>query len=215
MMRRFAFFAPAAVLASVLAMAPVGLTQAASPQPPTVPKEPVTTLGPEPFTTAPDFTLKSLTGEPVKLSDFRGKVVLLNFWATWVGPCKILMPWLVELQTEYGPQGLQVVGVSLDDDATPVEIGEFAGTMRVNYPILMGDEKVATAYGGIPAMPATFFIGRDGKILDRIIGLKGKGEIVDAIKKALDPNSGTHSSATKSSGTRGQATSDPAPQAQK
>jgi cytochrome c biogenesis protein CcmG/thiol:disulfide interchange protein DsbE len=164
------------------------------------------TLGPARLSPAPDFTLKSLTGESVKLSDFRGKVVLLNFWATWVGPCRILTPWLVELQSQYGPHGLQVVGVSLDDDATKVEIGEFADTLRVNYPILMGDEKVANAYGGIPAMPVTFVVGRDGKTVDRIIGLKGKGEIEDVIKKTLDPKEDD----TPSSPTPG-----PAPLAQK
>jgi cytochrome c biogenesis protein CcmG/thiol:disulfide interchange protein DsbE len=164
------------------------------------------TLGPARLSPAPDFTLKSLTGESVKLSDFRGKVLLLNFWATWVGPCRILTPWLVELQSQYGPQGLRVVGVSLDDDATKVEIGEFADTMRVNYPILMGDEKVANAYGGIPAMPVTFVVGRDGKTVDRIIGLKGKGEIEDVIKKTLDPKEDN----TPSSPTPG-----PAPLAQK
>jgi thiol-disulfide isomerase/thioredoxin len=164
------------------------------------------TLGPARLSPAPDFTLKSLTGESVKLSDFRGKVVLLNFWATWVGPCRILTPWLVELQSQYGPQGLQVVGVSLDDDATKVEIGEFADTLRVNYPILMGDEKVANAYGGIPAMPVTFVVGRDGKTVDRIIGLKGKGQIEDVIKKTLDPKEDN----TPSSPTPG-----PAPLAQK
>jgi cytochrome c biogenesis protein CcmG/thiol:disulfide interchange protein DsbE len=132
--------------------------------------------------------------------------VLLNFWATWVGPCRILTPWLVELQSQYGPQGLQVVGVSLDDDATKVEISEFADSMRVNYPILMGDEKVANAYGGIPAMPVTFVVGRDGKTVDRIIGLKGKGEIEDVIKKTLYPKEDN----TPSSPTPG-----PAPLAQK
>jgi cytochrome c biogenesis protein CcmG/thiol:disulfide interchange protein DsbE len=164
------------------------------------------TLGPARLSPAPDFTLKSLTGESVKLSDFRGKVVLLNFWATWVGPCRILTPWLVELQSQYGPHGLQVVGVSLDDDATKVEIGEFADTLRVNYPILMGDEKVANAYGGIPAMPVTFVVGRDGKTVDRIIGLKGKGQIEDVIKKTLDP---------KEDNTPSSATPGPAPLAQK
>lgn len=206
MIRQLALFAPAASLACVLILQPQALAQAPSPSQPVVPGSTAVTLGPAQLSPAPDFTLKSLTGESVKLSDFRGKVVLLNFWATWVGPCRILTPWLVELQSQYGPQGLQVVGVSLDDDATKVEISEFADSMRVNYPILMGDEKVANAYGGIPAMPVTFVVGRDGKTVDRIIGLKGKGEIEDVIKKTLDPKEDN----TPSSPTPG-----PAPLAQK
>lgn len=206
MTRQLALFAAAALLVCALGVEPRALAQAPSPSQPVVARKSAVTLGPARLSPAPDFTLKSLTGESVKLSDFRGQVVLLNFWASWVGPCKILTPWLVELQSQYGPQGLQVVGVSLDDDATKVEAGEFADAMRVNYPILMGDEKVANAYGGIPAMPVTFFVGRDGKIVDRIIGLKGKGEIEDMIKNTLNPRADNAPSSAIPS---------PVPQAQK
>ena len=122
----------------------------------------------------------------MRLSDFHGKIVLLNFWATWCAPYKILMPWFVNLQSQYGPQGLQIIGVALDEDATRVEIGEFADELGVNYPVLIGSEKVERAHGGLPALPVTFFIGRDGKIVDTIIGIKGKGDFEDAIKKALE-----------------------------
>ncbi len=81
---------------------------------------------------------------------------------------------------------MEIVGIALDEDATKVEIAELTDELRVNYIVLIGNEKVAKAYGGVPAMPDTFFIGRDGKIVDRIIGLKSKGEIEDYIKKALD-----------------------------
>jgi thiol-disulfide isomerase/thioredoxin len=135
---------------------------------------------------APDFALESLAGETVHLSDFRGKVVLLNFWATWCGPCKILAPWFVDLQNQYRPEGLEIIGIALDEEATKVEIAEFADKLRVNYIVLVGNEKVAEAYGGVPAMPDTFFIGRDGKIVERLIGLKSKGELEDSIKKALN-----------------------------
>jgi peroxiredoxin len=133
---------------------------------------------------APDFTLESLEGKTVRLSDFRGKGVLLNFWATWCQPCKIEMPWFAELQKQYGPQGLQIVGVAMDD-ASPKEIGEFAHDLGVNYPILVGKESVGDAYGGVQFLPATFYIGRDGKVIDKVFGLKGRGEIEENIKKAL------------------------------
>ena len=138
---------------------------------------------------APDFTLESLDGKSLRLSDLRGKAVLLNFWATWCGPCKIETPWLVDLQNQYGQNGLQVVGVEMGDDGKE-EISKFMKDMGVNYPILIGKEAVGDAYGGVPALPETFFIGRDGKIVDKIIGLKGKGEIEDSIKKALDTPAG-------------------------
>jgi thiol-disulfide isomerase/thioredoxin len=134
---------------------------------------------------APDFALESIDGKTMHLSDLRGKAVLLNFWATWCGPCKIEMPWFVELQNQYGPQGLQIVGVAMDD-ASKEDIGKFAKDMGVNYPILIGKEAVGDAYGGVPALPESFLIGRDGKLVDKIVGLRGKAEIEDAVKKALN-----------------------------
>ncbi len=133
---------------------------------------------------APDFTLESLDGKSVRLSDFRGKGVLLNFWATWCQPCKIEMPWFAALQRQYGPQGLQVIGVAMDD-AGADEIGKFARDLGVNYPILVGKESVGDAYGGLPFLPATFYIGRDGKVVDKVFGLKGRGEIEEDIKRVL------------------------------
>jgi thiol-disulfide isomerase/thioredoxin len=139
-------------------------------------------------TPAPDFTLESLDGKNMRLSDFHGKAVLLNFWATWCGPCKIEMPWFVDFQKEYGPQGLQIVGVAMDDSSKE-DIAKFAKEMGVNYPVLLGKEAVGDEYGGVPALPESFFIGRDGKIVDKILGLKGKAEIEDSIKKALETSS--------------------------
>jgi peroxiredoxin len=133
---------------------------------------------------APDFALESLEGKTIRLSDFRGKGVLLNFWATWCQPCKIEMPWFAELQKQYGPQGLQILGVAMDD-ASPKEIAEFAHDLGVNYPILVGKEAVGDAYGGVQFLPATFYIDRDGKVVDKVFGLKGRAEIEDNIKKAL------------------------------
>jgi peroxiredoxin len=139
-------------------------------------------------TIAPDFSLDTLDGKTMRLSDLRGKAVLLNFWATWCGPCKIEMPWFVDLQNQYGSQGLQIVGVAMDDGSKE-DIAKFAKDMGVNYPILIGKESVGDQYGGVPALPESFLITRDGKIVDKIIGLRGKSEIEDSIKKALENRS--------------------------
>ena len=133
---------------------------------------------------APDFSLASLDGKTLKLSDYKGKAVLLNFWATWCEPCKIEMPWFVQLQQQYGPQGLQVLGVAMDD-TDPKDIKEFAQKMGVNYPIVVGKEAVGDEYGGIPYLPSTFYIDREGKVVDRVFGLVSRSEIEDNIKKAL------------------------------
>jgi len=137
---------------------------------------------------APNFTLQSLEGKQVSLSDFRGKVVLLNFWATWCQPCKIEMPWFVELQKQYASQGLQVLGVAMDD-ASAEDIGKFAKDMGVNYPVLIGKESVGDEYGGVQFLPATFYISRDGKVRDKIFGLKSRGEIEDEVKGLLAESS--------------------------
>ncbi len=133
---------------------------------------------------APEFSLESLDGKTVRLADFRGKAVLLNFWATWCQPCKIEMPWFEQLQKQYGPEGLQVVGIAMDD-ASKEDIARFAKDVGVNYPILLGKESVGDAYGGVQFLPSTFFIDRDGKVVDRIFGLKSRSEIEDDVKISL------------------------------
>lgn len=133
---------------------------------------------------APDFELAALDGKNLKLSDLRGKAVLLNFWATYCGPCKVEMPWFVELQKEYGPQGLQILGVAMDE-ASPEDIAKFAGELGVNYPILIGKESVGQSYGGVGVLPTTFFLDRDGKLIAREFGLQSRSVFVDHIKKAL------------------------------
>ena len=138
----------------------------------------------QPNGVAPDFTLQSLDGKTVHLSDYRGKAVVLNFWATWCGPCKIEMPWFVDLQKQYGPAGVQFLGVAMDDASTK-DIAEFAQSMNVNYPILIGKEAVGEAYGGVQFLPETFYLDRNGKIVDKAFGLKGRGEIEDDIKKIV------------------------------
>ncbi len=133
---------------------------------------------------APDFELQTLDGKSMKLSDFRGKAVLLNFWATYCGPCKVEIPWFVQLQKEYGPQGFQIVGVAMDDASTE-EIAKFAQEMSINYPVLLGKDSVGDSYGGVGALPVSFFVDRGGKLIAREFGLQSRSVFVDHIKKAL------------------------------
>ena len=148
--------------------------------------------GPEKGAAAPDFNLKVIDGQgkTMQLSSLQGKAVLLNFWATWCEPCKIEMPWLAELQKKYGPQGLQIVGVAMDD-AAEKEISRFARKIGVNYPVLQGTESVADLYGGLEGLPVSFFLDRSGKVSDKIIGLVSESVIEDAIKKSLAGNDNT------------------------
>ncbi len=135
--------------------------------------------------TAPDFELKDINGKMVKLSDFRGKAVVLNFWATWCAPCKTEIPWFEDLQNRYGSQGLAVVGVALDDSGDS-EIAQFAKEMKMNYPVLLGKEETSDLYGGVDALPTTFYIDRNGKIITSVPGLIDRKEIEDNIIKALN-----------------------------
>ena len=141
---------------------------------------------PAPGAAAPDFSLEALDGKTIRLSDFRGKAVLLNFWATWCEPCRVEMPWFVELEKQYGPEGLQVVGVAMDDSGKDV-VEKFAKEMGVNYPVLMGKEAVGEEYGGVEFLPTTFYVDRNGKVVSRVFGLKSRSEIEDAVKTALGP----------------------------
>jgi len=134
---------------------------------------------------APTFELKSIPdGKPVQLASLHGKAVLLNFWATWCEPCKIELPWLVDLQKKYGPQGLQIVGVAMDD-TDDKEIDAFAHKMGVNYVVLKGTEKVGDLYGGVDRLPLTYFLDRSGKVVDETVGLASEAVIEDAVKKSL------------------------------
>ncbi len=148
----------------------------------------ITAGGPKPGAAAPDFTLQSLDGKTVRLTDFRGKAVLLNFWATWCEPCKLEMPWFVELQKQYGPQGLEVLGVAMDDSGKET-VAKFAKDMGVNYPVLLGKESVGDEYGGLEYLPTSFYIDRDGKVVARVFGLRSRSDIEDWIKEALSRGS--------------------------
>jgi thiol-disulfide isomerase/thioredoxin len=134
---------------------------------------------------APDFELTDVrTGKKVRLSDYRGKAVLLNFWATWCPPCKEEIPMFIDLQKQYAGEGLVILGVAMDDSGQK-EIAGFANQMSMNYPVLLGTDAVSNEYGNVDALPTTFYIGRDGRIVNRIFGLVGPGEVEENIKAAL------------------------------
>ena len=147
-------------------------------------RRPTTLVGDVRGVVAPDFELTSLDGKRVKLSDFRGKAVLLNFWATWCSPCKVEMPWFVDLQNKYGNDGLVVLGIAMDDTDTP-KIAQFASEMGVNYPVLLGTDKVSEAYGNVEFLPTSFYIDRDGKIVGKGTGLLGRSDVEQNVQKAL------------------------------
>ena len=145
---------------------------------------PVKLVGDGHGTPAPDFDLATVDGRKLKLSEFRGNAVLLNFWATWCPPCKVEMPWFVELQNQYGKDGLVVLGVAMDDSA-PAKIAEFTHEMGVNYPVLLGTDQVSDDYGNVQYLPTTFYIDRNGIIVDKMAGLLNRKDVEDGVKKAL------------------------------
>lgn len=122
---------------------------------------------------APDFALRDADGKLVRLSDYRGKVVLLNFWATWCAPCRLEIPWFIEFQRKHKDRGLAVLGISMDEDGWEV-VKPFIERLGVNYRILMGDDSVAQLYGGVDSLPTTFLIDREGRIASVHIGLVSK-----------------------------------------
>jgi len=140
---------------------------------------------------APDFTLKDASGKRLSLSDLKGKVVLLNFWATWCGPCKVEIPWFIEFEKQYQAQGFTVLGVSMDEDGWKA-ITPYVSEHHVNYPVVLGDEDVNQRYGGIDALPTTFVIARDGKVSAIHQGLpeQGRAEYEKEIRALLDAGGG-------------------------
>ena len=143
---------------------------------------------------APQFSLEDLGGKKVSLADYKGKAVLINFWATWCGPCKIETPWLVDLRNQYAAKGFEILGVSTDEldrsdakmfGSEKKEISEFVQKMHMPYPVLIEGDSLSKPYGGLDAMPTSFFVDRNGKIVAATMGISSKDDIESNIKKAL------------------------------
>jgi peroxiredoxin len=134
--------------------------------------------------TAPDFTLKTLDGGQLHLADYQGKVVLLNFWATYCVPCKTETPWFVELQKKHAAEGLQVIGITMDEPENK-RLPKFVADMGVNYPIAFGNYDLADSYDHVQALPVTFLITRDGKIAKTIRGIESKEKLDAEVTKLL------------------------------
>jgi cytochrome c biogenesis protein CcmG/thiol:disulfide interchange protein DsbE len=143
---------------------------------------------------APAFTLEDLSGNKVSLASYKGKAVLINFWATWCAPCRIETPWLVELRNRYAAQGFEILGVSADDidrgdpqklSDEKKEIGRFVQQMHMPYPVLIEGDTLSKPYGGLDQLPASFFVDRKGTVVAAQLGLTSKDEIEANIKKAL------------------------------
>jgi cytochrome c biogenesis protein CcmG/thiol:disulfide interchange protein DsbE len=141
---------------------------------------------------APEFTLKDANGASVKLSDYRGKVVLLNFWATWCGPCAMEIPWFTEFQQQYKSKGFEVLGVSMDDDGWGV-VKPYIKDHNINYRIVLGNDSVTQLYGGVDSLPTSFLIDQQGRIAYVHVGLAGKSDYSNEIQNLL----GAHTNASQ------------------
>lgn len=175
----------AVAIAVLFGLAAVGCSSSQPPKP----SRP-TALKPEnERRTAPDFALKDANGRTVHLSDYKGKVVLLDFWATWCGPCKLEIPWFMEFQRQHKDKGFEVVGISMDEDGWD-SVKPFISEMAINYRILIGSDTTAQAYGGVDALPTTFLIDREGKIAAVHVGLASKRDFEDGIEELLQAPAG-------------------------
>jgi peroxiredoxin len=133
---------------------------------------------------APDFNLKDADGKAVKLSDYKGKVVLLNFWATWCGPCKIEIPWFMDFEQTYKDKNFAVLGVSLDEDGWDA-VKPYIQQKKINYRVMIGTEQVAQMYGEVDSLPTTFMIDREGRVAAVHIGLVSKSDYIHDILDLL------------------------------
>jgi thiol-disulfide isomerase/thioredoxin len=132
---------------------------------------------------APEFVRRDLTGHNLDLARLHGKVVLLNFWATWCAPCQVEMPTFARWQEQYGPQHLTVIGISMDDDSEPVR--RMMRAQRIDYPVAMGDAKLGQRYGGVLGLPLTFLIDRNGIVRAKFQGEGDLGKIEASLRSLL------------------------------
>jgi cytochrome c biogenesis protein CcmG/thiol:disulfide interchange protein DsbE len=133
---------------------------------------------------APDFTLRDRAGAEIQLSHLKGKVVLLNFWATWCTGCKQEIPWFMDFQTKYKDDGLSVLGVSLDDEGWKV-LKPYLAEHSMNYTVVLGNDAVADAYGGVDALPTTLLIDREGRIAYIHTGMVDRTETEKELRAML------------------------------
>jgi len=143
----------------------------------------------------PDFALKDVTGATVKLSDYKGKVVLLNFWATWCGPCKIEIPWFMDFEKTYKDREFAVVGVSMDEDGWDA-VKPYIEQHKLNYRVVVGNDQVSQLFGSIDSLPTTLVIDREGRIASMHLGLVAKKTYEQEIEQLLGaPKNGSQSGA--------------------
>jgi peroxiredoxin len=133
---------------------------------------------------APEFALTGADGAAIRLADYRGKVVLLNFWATWCPPCRAEIPWFVEFEREYAERGLAVIGISMDKDGWKA-VRPFQKAHGIQYALGIGSNALARKFGGVESLPQTLLIGRDGKIVANYSGIVRRTEYQSAIEKLL------------------------------
>ncbi len=133
---------------------------------------------------APDFSLETNKGSIVTLSKLQGKVVLVNFWATWCGPCRAEIPGFLEVYKEYKSKGFEIVGISLDQDGWK-KVNPFVERFKIDYPIVMGNLKVVEAYGNFNAIPTSFLVDKKGNIVDEHVGYLSKEDLIKLIKPLL------------------------------
>ncbi len=133
---------------------------------------------------APDFALKSFEGKTIKLSDYKGKVIILDFWATWCPPCRKGIPDLISIQNDF-KKDVVIIGISLDGEKTLKDVPGFIKSYGINYPIVYGDEKIIASYGGIEGIPTAFIIDKKGNIVDKHVGLVPKDTYVKKIKELI------------------------------
>ena len=141
---------------------------------------------------APDFALTDLGGNKVQLSQYRGKVVLVNFWATWCGPCRVEIPAFVDLQSRYRDRGLVIIGVYVQDNESDVR--EFYREYKLNYPVVPGDDEFTSRFGGLLGIPTSYLIGRDGRIYSKHSGLEDVSVFETEIEKLLEAPAAEQSS---------------------